>query len=315
MRSASELSAADTDGLAPVGRPLLIVGAGGMLGTALARVAEQRGYAARPYLETELDITDRAAVEEIIGRFATAEPEAGIAGAVVNAAAYTDVERAEEDSERAYLINEQAAGWLAAATHECGLAFVHVSTDFIFDGAKNGPYLENDEPRPLSVYGASKLAGENTVLSGHPDALVIRTAWTYGLGSTNFPLKILQRARTLQESMVPPVLRVVIDEIGSPTYSVDLAEGLLALLSLGAKGLFHLTGGGSCSRYELALETLRLSGIDVPDDIQVEPVASASFPTKAARPLKAVLNCTKAADLGVRLPRWQDGLARFLAEL
>ena len=111
------------------------------------------------------------------------------------------------------------------------------------------------------------------------------------------------------------VLRVVADEVGSPTYTIDLANGLLALLSAGATGLYHLTGAGSCSRYELALETLHLAGFAVPGDLMVEPVMSASFPTRAMRPLRSMLDCGKAAGLGVRLPEWQDGLARFLGEL
>jgi dTDP-4-dehydrorhamnose reductase len=210
-----------------------------------------------------------------------------------------------------------------------------VSTDFVFDGAKAGAYLEDDEPHPLNVYGASKLAGERAVFECHPTALVVRTAWAFGLSGTNFPLKILERARALVDGAgagaaaaggaagpmaapsggPAPVLRVVADEVGSPTYTIDMADGLLALLAAGATGLYHLTGTGSCSRHELALETLRLSGFAVPGDIAVEAVPSASFPTKVTRPLRSVLDCGKAARLGVRLPAWRDGLARFLAEL
>ena len=164
----------------------------------------------------------------------------------------------------------------------------------MFDGTKTGAYLESDEPHPINVYGSSKLAGEQAVFSSHPAALVIRTAWTYGLGGTNFPVKILQRARAVTSGAaegsrggrhrsaadvaVAPVLQVVADEVGSPTYTIDLANGLLALLSAGATGLYHLTGAGSCSRYELALETLRLAGFAVPGDLTVEPVTSASLP-------------------------------------
>jgi dTDP-4-dehydrorhamnose reductase len=309
------------------GRELLIFGAGGMLGTALTRVAERGGYVLRAYAEAELDITNRSAVREAVAQSAGRAALTGAGGAVVNAAAYTDVERAEDDAERAHLVNEHAAGWLAAAAWKEGLPFVHISTDFVFDGTKAGAYVEMDEPHPVSVYGSSKLAGERAVFSGHPTALVIRTAWAYGAGGTNFPTKILQRARAatrgaatgltamLHEDVPAPVIRVVADEVGSPTYTIDLASGLLALLAARATGLYHLTGAGSCSRHELALETLRLAGFTVPGDLTVEPVMSASFPTKATRPLNSVLDCDKAAGLGVRLPPWQDGLARFLAEL
>jgi len=328
MKNASERGRPNSDESRPATHAILIVGAGGMLGTALTRMAPSRGYAPHAYTEAQLDITDREAVRNVVAEFTIGAAEAQVAAAVVNAAAYTDVEKAEEDADRAFLINETAPGWLAEAAQENGLAFVHVSTDYVFDGLKGEPYGENDVPNPLSVYGASKLAGEQAVLSAHPDALVVRTAWTYGLGGTSFPLKIIQRARGLVADVVeavgqfepgrnpkPPVLRVVADEIGSPTYSVHLAEGLLGLLSRGASGLYHLAGTGSCSRYELALETLRLAGFDVHSDLEVEPVSAADFVTKAARPPTAVLDCGKASELGVRLPLWQKGLAQFVAEV
>jgi dTDP-4-dehydrorhamnose reductase len=285
-----------------------------MLGTALVEVAGECGCHASPLVENDLDITDRSLVREAIARHAGQTVARGIPGAVINAAAYTDVEKAEDDAERAFLVNDTAAGYLASEAHSVGLSFVHVSTDFVFDGSGEAAYREDDRPNPLNVYGASKLAGERSVLVGHPGALVVRTAWTFGAGGTNFPLKILQRAR---DAVAAPgearALRVVADEIGSPTYSVDLARGLLALLAAGAGGLYHLTGQGFCSRYELALEVLRLAGIHVPTDVRVEPVVSGSFQTRASRPLNAVLNCDKAARLGVRMPAWEDGLARFLA--
>lgn len=319
------------------GDELLIVGASGMLGTALTLVALGRDLTPRAYAEAELDITDRPAVQVAVAGFGRRVARAGVRGAVINAAAYTDVEKAEDDAERAYLVNGYAAGWLAAAARDEGLALVHVSTDFVFDGCKTGAYLESDVPHPLNVYGASKRAGEQAVFSSHPAPLVIRTAWAYGLGGTNFPVKILQKARAVTSdaagtptaaitgaaegpvaaavaaNAVIPALQVVADEVGSPTYTVDLANGLLALLSTGATGLYHLTATGSCSRYELALETLRLAGFAVPGDLTVEPVMSASLATRATRPLNSVLDCGKAAGLGVRLPPWQDGLARFLA--
>ncbi len=159
---------------------LLILGSGGMLGTALQEIAGRRGLASQAYSRPELDITDRAAVRRTVADFAAHVERRAALGVVMNAAAYTDVEKAEDDPERASLVNEVAAGWLAAVSLTAGLRLVHVSTDFVFDGAKTGPYNESDEPRPLNIYGASKLAGEKAVFSAYPGALVVRTSWTYG---------------------------------------------------------------------------------------------------------------------------------------
>lgn len=278
----------------------LIAGAGGMLGTALQRVLEARNATCEAPAECDFDITDERAAREAVGAFAGAHPD----GVLVNAAAYTNVERAEDDRETAYRVNETGARVLAEAARDHGLRFVHVSTDFVFDGSKDGAYTEDDAPRPLSVYGASKLAGEIAVREVMPEALVVRTAWVFGAGGANFPTKILDAARTR------PELSVVTDEHGSPTYTPDLAAAIIGLVDAGAHGLFHLAGSGSCSRYEMALEILRLAGID----IQVLPVTADAFPSVAPRPRNSVLDCSKAAALGVTMPHWRDALARFIAE-
>ena len=181
---------------------------------------------------------------------------------------------------------------------------MHVSTDFVFDGRKQGAYTEDDDTNPLSVYGASKLAGELAVEQEYPEAIIARTAWVYGPGGVNFPLKIVAAARTR------PSLSVVTDEVGSPTYTLDLAAGLLGLVDAGASGLYHLAGSGSCSRFELAGATLALAGLGA---VTLEPVTSDAFPTKAERPVNSVLDCSKAAALGVTMPEWPDALARFAA--
>ncbi|KAF0207703.1 MAG: dTDP-4-dehydrorhamnose [Actinobacteria bacterium] len=227
-----------------------------------------------------------------------------IGGVLVDAAAYTNVEGAEDDAERAYLVNETGPRLLATAAREAELAFVHVSTDFVFDGRKVGAYVETDEVNPLSVYGASKLAGERAVAEAYPEALVVRTAWVFGCGGVNFPTKILELAATRE------TLSVVTDEIGSPTYTLDLANGILALVDAGACGLFHLAGAGSCSRFEMAGEVLRLAGLSR----ELVPVTASAFPSKAARPANSVLDCSRAASLGVTMPDWRDALGRFVGE-
>lgn len=290
----------------------LIAGAGGMLGTALRRVLLDRGDAPSCPPEHDFDITDSAAVLREVTRF-SCELEPGERGVLVNAAAYTNVEAAEDDVERAYLVNEMGARILAEAAYSTGLGFAHVSTDFVFDGLKDGPYVETDEPNPLSVYGASKLAGEIAVAEAYPEALIARTAWVFGPAGANFVTKIVEAADRLGS------LKVVDDEIGSPTYTVDLATGILGLLEAGGMGLFHLAGSdqpysaGSpgVSRYDFALEILSLAG---KGDVPVEPVSSDTFPTKAARPRNSVLDCSKAAALGITMPPWPDALERFLTE-
>ena len=278
----------------------LIAGSGGMLGTALQGVCAGRGVPCEAPPERDFDITDEATVRAVVSSFAG---RAGGAGVLVNAAAYTNVERAEDDAETAYRVNELGPRLLAAAARETGVRFVHVSTDFVFDGTKDGAYTEDDATAPLSVYGASKLAGEVAVAGAMSDALIVRTAWVFGPGGANFPTKVLELASRL------PALTVVTDEHGSPTYTPDLAAGIVALAEAGASGLYHLAGSGSCSRFEMAVEILRLAGISIP----VEPVTSDAFPTKAARPANSVLDCSKAAALGVVMPEWHDSLARFIA--
>jgi dTDP-4-dehydrorhamnose reductase len=281
----------------------LIAGAGGMLGTALQRVLAERGAAFSAPGEGEFDITDPVAVRHRLTEFvATLAP--GTRGVLLNAAAYTNVEAAEENAELAYLVNSHGPALLAREARAQGLAFAHVSTDFVFDGRKQGAYTETDDTNPLSVYGASKLAGEIAVELENPDAVIARTAWVFGPGGVNFPVKIVAAARTR------PSLSVVTDEVGSPTYTLDLAAGLLGLIDAEASGLFHLAGAGSCSRYELAQATLKLAGLGT---VTLEPVTSDAFPMKAARPLNSVLNCSKAAALGVTMPEWSNALARFVA--
>ncbi len=272
-----------------------------MLGTALQRVLSERAIPFTAPPEAEFDITDAAAVHRVVAQFADtlAPTETGL---LVNAAAYTNVEAAEDNPDTAFRVNELGALNLATAARDAGLAFVHVSTDFVFDGTKDGPYVETDTPNPLSVYGASKLAGEIAVAEACPEALIVRTAWVFGPGGVNFPSKIIALARERDR------LSVVTDEIGSPTYTIDLAGGLLELAASGAHGLYHLAGAGSCSRFELAQEILRLAGLAP----ALEPVTADAFPSKARRPRNSILDCGKAATRGVVMPEWRDALHRFL---
>jgi dTDP-4-dehydrorhamnose reductase len=275
-----------------------------MLGTALQRILAAKGAVFSAPGEGEFDITDPVAVRHRVAEF-VAGLAPGAQGVLLNAAAYTNVEAAEDNAELAYLVNSHGPALLAREARAQGLAFAHVSTDFVFDGHKHGAYTEDDDTNPLSVYGASKLAGEIAVEQEYPEAIIARTAWVFGPGGANFPVKIVAAARTRQK------LSVVTDEVGSPTYTLDLATGVLGLVAAGASGLYNLAGAGDCSRYELAQRVLQLAGLG---GVEVEPVTSDAFPMKAARPLNSVLDCSKAAALGVTMPVWTDALARFAAE-
>ena len=279
--------------------PLLIAGANGMLGHALQAVCSQRDRSFFAPVESEFDITSVQEVSRVVTSFAALHPD----GALVNAAAYTNVEAAEDDPDKAFLVNRTGARLLAHAAARAGLPFVHVSTDFVFDGTKKGAYTEDDKPNPLSVYGVSKLAGERVVLAANPTALIVRTAWVFGPYGANFPTKILEKAAG------SIAVTVVNDEVGSPTYTLDLAAGILDLLDARARGIYHLAGSGSCIRDEMAREILRLAGLE---RVKVVPVPAATFPSKAARPANSVLDCSKAAAAGVTMPDWRDALARFV---
>ena len=273
-----------------------------MLGHALRRVLDERGARAVAPAEREFDITDESTVRSVAEAFA-ASLGAGERGVLVNAAAYTNVERAEDDADTAYRVNEHGARLLAEAARDADLGFVHVSTDFVFDGTKDGAYVETDTPAPLSVYGASKLAGERAVLAAFPAALIVRTAWVFGENGVNFPTKLLSLAADRD------TLQVVTDEAGSPTYTADLARGIVGLVEADAAGLFHLANAGSCTRFEMAGAILEYAGLER----TLVPVTADAFPSRARRPANSVLDCGKAAAVGVVMPGWRDALGRFIA--
>ncbi len=279
----------------------LIAGSSGMLGTALQRAISDRGETCVAPPEAEFDITNDKAASRVVRDFAAS----GEGGVLINAAAFTDVERAEDEPDVAYRVNETGARILATAARDNDLRFAHVSTDFVFDGTKGQPYVETDETHPLNSYGTSKLAGEIAVARTFPKALIARTAWVYGPPGPNFPIKILERARTADK------LQVVDTEVGCPTCTRDLAVGILRLLEVGAEGLYHLTGQGSCSRYQMALKTVEFAGLHVP----ISPVDGSQFQMKAARPTDGRLDCGKAQLLGVELPPWESSLRDYVTEL
>ena len=273
---------------------LLVTGAGGMLGRAVVDAAGRLGHEVRGCVRAELDVTDAGATRRAV---VAARPHA-----VVNCAAYTDVDGAEADWQAADAVNAGGAGNVASAAAEAGAFVVHVSTDYVFDGSKREPWVESDRVAPLGVYGETKLAGERAVAAATPAHAIVRTAWLFGAGGRNFVDTMLALGAQRDE------VSVVTDQVGCPTWTVHLARALVELAERpGETGLHHIASSGSCSWNELALEVFERAGIDC----RVLPATSEQFARPARRPAYSVLGTERRH--GLVLPRWQDGVAQYLA--
>lgn len=270
---------------------ILVTGAGGQLGGALQEVLAGGGLVART--RAELDIADLAAV-----RAAVRDVRPDI---VVNAAAYNAVDAAESDVEGAYAGNALGPRNLAVATAAAGIPLLHVSTDYVFDGLGSRPYHEFDRPAPRTVYGASKLAGEEAVRDLNPRHYVVRTAWLYHPRGANFANTITALGAVREE------VRVVSDQYGSPTYVPHLAQAIARLLPSGAFGTYHLVNSGAASWYDFAAALFAELGLSTP----VLPVSTADFPRPAPRPHYSVL--TSLQQPRIELPDWRCGVAEFAA--
>lgn len=273
---------------------ILITGAGGMLGLDVRSAAQSAGHEELALTRAQLDITDAVATAEAV-RNARAE-------AVINCAAWTDVDGAETHAEEAMAVNATGAGNLAAAASAAGAWVVHVSTDYVFNGSKPEPYVESDPVDPTSAYGRSKLEGERAVAAAAPDAhTIVRTAWLFGAGGRCFPKTILRAARQR------PELTVVSDQVGCPTFTGHLAPALVKLAVQRIPGILHVAGAGQCSWYELAAAVLASAGVDCP----VRPISTEEYPTPARRPANSVLVSGRGAPT---LPDWRRGLEAFMSE-
>ncbi len=270
---------------------LLITGAQGQLGQALqTRLIDHEVVA---WGSHDLDISQLEHVRQALNHI---RPDM-----VLNAAAFTQVDHAETHQEAAYRGNALGPRNLALATHERDIPLVHFSTDYVFDGQQSRPYHEFDRPNPLSVYGQSKLAGEEQVKTGNPRHFIIRTAWLYHIIGKSFPQTILRLARQ------GPV-RVVSDQFGSPTFAPHLAQAVSQLIETDAFGTYHLAGAGGTSWYDFTKALYQALDIRA----TVLPITTAEYPLPAPRPLYAVL--TSLQDPLIRLPSWQDGVQEFAAQ-
>lgn len=270
---------------------ILVVGANGMLGRDILSLI---GDAARGVDIDEIDITSLDSTERIIR---TLKPEI-----VINCAAYTDVDGCESNVETAMQVNGEGVAHLAMASREIGARLVHVSTDYVFDGGKGSPYVEDDAPCPLGVYGESKLAGELNA-GFNPDHLIVRTQWLYGLHGKNFVETMLRLAVEKDE------LAVVDDQFGSPTWTVDLAHAILALLKSGQRGVYHAANSGFCSWNEFAKAIFEEAGLSV----KVNGMTTDELNRPARRPLYSTLDCSKfEQNAGFRLQPWRSAMKAYL---
>lgn len=287
----------------------MVTGGSGQLGRSIMDVAEYSGHRfIYTYMCSQshegmvhLDITDPEEVNQAMNDY-------GI-DVIVNCAGYTDVERAESEEDKVFKVNAEAVDVLAGAARARGALLIHISTDYIFDGTRSEPYSEDAEASPLGVYGRSKLAGELAVRASGARHMIIRTSWLYSRYGKNFVKTILKKSEE------QPLLKVVSDQVGTPTYAGDLAEFILTLLepeNLEKTGTYNYTDEGVCSWYDLACEVCDMSG----NLCEVVPCETGEYPVKAARPHYSVLNKSKVKKtFGIEIPYWKDSLRHCMSEI
>lgn len=281
---------------------ILVTGAQGQLGNELRTVLEARKAGITDYIDkAELDLTDAAAVDKFV--------RAGNYTHIVNCAAYTAVDRAEEEKSICTAINTDAVRILAGIAAETGAHILHISTDYVFDGLTHKAYTESDKPAPASHYGASKRIAETALIGLLPDAIIVRTGWLYSPYGHNFVKTILERLRQGKK------LSVVDDQIGTPTYAADLA-GMIAHILFAPQwlpGIFHYSNEGVASWYDFACA---IADLDGHPDADIKPIHTDDYPTPATRPLFSVLDKSKIKTAyGVTIPHWRASLAKCMTRL
>lgn len=277
---------------------ILVTGASGQLGYDVERELERRGIEHLGTSSRELDITDREAVERLMAAY---RPDAAI-----HCAAYTKVDLAEDEPERCWAVNADGTRNLAAACREIGAKLLYISTDYVFPGAGERSYETGDPTGPVNTYGRSKLAGELAVQSLLEKYFIVRISWVFGKNGNNFVKTMLRLAETKAE------LSVVCDQIGSPTYTADLAPLLCDMVQTERYGVYHATNEGTCAWSEFAEAIFELAGRQV----VVHPIPTSAYPTRAARPLNSRMSKERLRDNGFQaLLEWKDALARYLKEI
>ena len=279
---------------------VLIAGGGGLLGSHMHRRLSASGWQSHAFTHAELDVTDADAVRRAVERV---RPDL-----IVNAVATADVDRCEREPDWAYAVNEGGARHLAEAARAVGAEIVHVSTDYVFDGAKAGLYTQDDEPRPLSVYGQSKLAGERAACAACEQCYVVRTSWLFGVGGKNFGSRLFDYALASPR----PRLKGVIDQTSIPTYAHDLTRRIEEIVARKHYGLYHGVNSGPGTWYEFAKLAFELAGMQV----EIEPARRADLQQAAPRPHNSAMRCLLSERIGLApLRDWRAALADFVREV
>jgi len=285
---------------------ILVIGAKGMLGKDLVEIlcpsSRSDQDSDREVFAWDIDEIDIQDESMTIAKIESQRPDT-----IINLAAYTDVDGCESHEEKAFAINAEGMRHVALGALRCRAKVVYLSTDYVFDGKKREPYLEDDSPHPLSVYGRSKWKGEQYVQELVEDALIVRTQWLYGKYGKNFVTSILRLAREKK------VLSIVDDQVGSPTYTIDISRAIAALIRRGARGVFHAANSGLCTWYTFGQEIVKLSGVE---GVKVVPISSEELGRPAPRPSYSVLSTEKLKrETGMTLRPWSEALREYLQGL
>ena len=276
-------------------KKLAVVG-NGMLGSDLAQMASDAGWTVSTYDLPEFDITNKEQLQQVVDS----------ADCIVNCAAYTNVDKAETEKDLCAAVNAKALSTLGKLAAQSDKYVVHISTDFVFGDLQKAPQSEADKTNPLSVYGATKLDGENNLLNSGCKCAVIRVQWTYGVNGNNFISKILELAKKL------PQLKVVSDQFGSPTWTMDISRAIMEFLNKKTEGLYHFADSGYATRFDIAKAVVEYFKLDT----KLTPCGSDEFPAPAARPCNSRFDCSKIDKvLSFERPTWQESLNKFLEKI
>jgi dTDP-4-dehydrorhamnose reductase len=277
---------------------ILVTGYNGQLGFDVVREGKKYGLEIVGTTRTDLDITDEQAVTKYVE---VLKPDA-----IIHCAAYTAVDKAEDDQETCWNINVNGTRYLASAAKNIGAKFIFISTDYVFDGQGETPFRETDNPNPIGYYGESKFEGEKLVKQLLDKWFIIRISWVFGINGNNFVKTMLRLAETRNQ------LNVVSDQYGSPTYTVDLAKLLIQMIQTDKYGIYHASNEGFCNWAEFAREIFKQAG----KRVEVQGISTEEYPTRAERPKNSRMSKQKLIDASFEsLPEWQDAIARYLKEL